>query len=208
MDVVDILKTASYYCGIESELNDLFEYFKGNISRYDPQTGNIFASTTTLLVTIDPQTTKLFNKLTEAFNVALRSICTDKFVLKKEKEIDFKTNQYAVYMLSDMVKVYYVLRDGKKIPFKIKPDGILEIDKPGKVTLVYSYIPPKQNPLGNVDFLFGKVTDIVLALGTASEYLYMIGSFDEAEVIRKRYLEEADKIDNRRNIMPAKRWLK
>lgn len=207
MDVVDILKTASYYCGIESELNDLFDYFKGNITRYDPSTGDIIINTTELLVTIDPQTTRLFNKLTEAFNVALRSICTDKFVLKKEKEIEFVTNQYAVYALSDMIKIYYILRDGKKISFKITPDGILEIDKPGKVTVVYSYLPPKKTPVDSVDFLFGKVSEIVLALGTASEYLYMIGSFDEAEVIRKRYLEEADKIGNKRNVMPAKRWL-
>ncbi len=208
MDVVDILKTASYYCGIETELKDLFDYFKGNISRYDPSTGDIFVNTSELLVTIDPQTTKLFNKLNEAFNVTLRSICTDKFVLKKEKEIEFVTNQYAVYALSDMIKIYYILRDGKKISFKITSDGILEIDKPGKVTLVYSYFPPKKTPTDSVDFLFGKVTEIVLALGTASEYLYMIGSFDEADVIRKRYLEEADKIGNRRKIMPAKRWLK
>ena len=208
MDVVDILKTASYYCGIEHELDALFAYSKGNITRYDPTTGKIFGSSSELLVTIDPQTTQLFNKFIEAFNVTLRSICTDRCVVKREREVEFATNQFPLFYITDMIRLLYILRGGKKIPYKITHTGLIEIDKPGKVTLGYVYLPAKQGPTDSVDFLFGKATELVLALGTASEYLYMIGSFDEAEVIRKRYLEEADKIDNRRGVMPEKRWLR
>ena len=208
MDVVEILRSASFYCGTEREFADLFEYARHNIQRYDPSTGMVFGSSSQLLGTVSTLTLNSWDKMIEAFNITLRSICTDRIVVKKEMELEFVTNKIALYNIHNVNRVYYVMRNGKKIPFSVSDDGLLVIDKPGKVVMGYSYIPPSYGASDSVDFLFGKINETVLALGTASEYLYMVGQYDDAEMIRKRYIEEADKIDNRRKIMPAKRWLK
>lgn len=79
----------------------------------------------------------------------------------------------------------------------------------GKVSVCYSYIPLSAEFNDELDFFGSKITDRILAYGTASEYCLINGQGQDAVVWDKRY-KDALVIACRKRTeikMPKRRWL-
>ncbi len=101
--------------------------------------------------------------------------------------------------------------NNQTIPFKILANGVET--QAGNVTIEYSVFPDVVTILDDIDYYL-KINELIFATGVVSEYLYLKGVFDEANLwadrfksmilVDKEIVEETKAVKNIN--MPSRRW--
>lgn len=189
MNAKNVLKTASLLLNLSEDFGPIFE-----------DSDNVTS-----------ETTDEFNILLSCLNLTISEIATDYIpVMKREKlpiighEIslsDFSSTPHDIYRV--------MLVNGKTIRYKLIDDAIrLDYDNI-YVEIDYSVIPGLVTKDTTNNLFYGKVSDKCLALGTASEYCYIKGFYEEAQMWHERF-KEALIIATRKKSevkLPKRRWI-
>lgn len=93
---------------------------------------------------------------------------------------------------------------GKKKKFKVCTDGI-EVEK-SDLIIEYSYFPDSLSIDDEIDYY--NINELIFSLGVVSEYLFLIGSVDDAYMWDKKFKQNlASMLRPTRNIViPERRW--
>ncbi|MBR1891181.1 MAG: hypothetical protein IJ811_01640 [Clostridia bacterium] len=126
---------------------------------------------------------------------------------------------YATEILTSPDGVYYfsqfssvpkqivkVTRDGKAVKFSVSFDRVTTDSD--RVEITYDRLIKKANDFSDVcEYTDTDVSERMLALGVASEYMLISGLFDQAESYRRRYERAVESVLLKRNkVLKARRW--
>lgn len=157
------------------------------------------------------QTSKNFKVLFNSLNIINNEIASDYFPLMTEEEIDIKNNKIYYDDLTKIVKdIYSIQSIDKSTSYRFKTfENYLNVYAGGRVLVTYSYIPSDLKLTGNISNFGGKITARTIALGVVSEYCFINGIFDEAQIWHKRFVDSIFANLSKKGIvkMPKRKWL-
>jgi len=142
-------------------------------------------------------------------NMVNNNIASSYIELIGEKKINCKKLVIPYSEISDksIIEIKSIVSTGgKKVGFKIMPDGV-SLDSVGDYVITFSYFPEKVTLDDEINYYL-KLNEITFAMGVVGEYLYIKGVIDDAYMWDKRFKNTMfNLLRPKRNIvMPAKRW--
>lgn len=152
-----------------------------------------------------------FNRLLTSLNLCYNEIALEYLPLLVTQKIVVENNKIYLMDLSKELKdVYSItsLDDKKSFKFKVYADYI-STNVNGAVKITYSYVPDELTLNSSINNFLGRVSVKCLALGTAKEYCYLEGLYDDANIWEDRY-KNTLKIQTRKKAeitLPKRRWL-
>ena len=193
MTVIDILRVASEYLHLSDELAVFFdeelELVKDEISE---------------------ETQKKFDKLLLAFNNTINEIATTKFPPKSTFVHYSTSGQNKVKLgeetgkeINKVLKIYSNSR--KNIVFAQVDDEVIFNSDGGYVFIVYSFLPKIYKADDSLDIFYTLGTRLI-AIGVASEYLYLSEIYDDSERLRREFEEGLAMVIQESLAIKARRW--
>ncbi len=160
------------------------------------------SSDTSIDASLDYQT------LLNCYNLIVAEIVSEYYRLTTLEKITINDGVFEYKNLSqNVLAIVKVLNDNyEKVDAKIYPTKLITKINSGYIE--YEYLPCKQNE--NDDFIFENtpITPRIVALGVASEYLFIKGCFAESENYNRKYrnslimsISKCGKIT-----IPARKW--
>lgn len=193
MTVIDILKVASEYLHLSDELSVFFDI-----------------ETNLVTDSISDDVQKKFDKLLLAFNNTINEIATTKFPPKSTFVYFSSLGQNTVNLstetgkeINKVLKIYSNAR--KNIVFAQVEDEVVFNSDGGYVFIVYSFLPKIYKADDSLDIFYTLGTRL-LALGVASEYLYLSEIYDDSERLRNEFEEGLAKVIQESLKIKARRW--
>lgn len=148
-------------------------------------------------------------RLVNCLNLVLDEIACDYFPLMKTENI-LPEDGYKINFSSlskNLLKVYKITNKyGNNIKYKLFPSYIYCPCSSAEIT--YSYKPDKVNLLTDLkDFSF--LTERTIAYGVITEYLILLGQYDEASFWEKRFKDSLLSTYRKRSdiLIKARRWV-
>ena len=150
-----------------------------------------------------------FEKILCAINNICVKIADNLNVLKfreKLKVENFKINFNKLSKKYKTIKKIITVEGNKRLSFK-KFDDYIYINFDGEVYVEYIYFPDKLKSISD-EIVFKNINIRTFALGVISEYCFMIGLFDDAQIWEERFLTEIKSKGDFYNgfVMPRKKW--
>lgn len=151
--------------------------------------------------------TEVVNTLLHCYNAVEDELGRLYFPLVDERELTFDGG---VYVFSDMphvpVKILAVIKDGKKLKFRLYPKYVKAVS--GKLTVRYCYAPTKK-PLLGMSELGEPVSERMMSYGVAAEYCLIGGLVESAEIWESKYREEiaANRAGGGYGRLPQRSWV-
>lgn len=218
MKVLDIIKPVCAYLGLYQDYLNYYmpsakppqEVLQNQISLQDLSM-QINDENTTQPTTIPQEKKDVLSLLILAINNIQQKILKT-INLVTEEEISLENNEINISSLSKKLnKVINIKSSGKKLNFAIvdnciKVNNSYSINKTVKIK--YSYFLPFIESLDDDLPLEVVVKERTIALGVTSEYCYIAGLFDDAEIWHKKFLQElnADSLNLKNFSTPKRSW--
>lgn len=189
MDIKNILKLACLFLGKEN-LENLTEL------------GGLQSSTSA--------EQKELNFLLRCLNLTYSEIASDYIPLLKTENVSTTDGKIVFSNLSKNLCEVKSLKDsgGFKVSYKLYPDYIFADGKDFEIT--YSYLPEVlENFSSSLENFSKKISEKILAYGTAMEYCFISGLYDDAQIWEKRFkdalmVRSGKKTEKR---LPKRRWI-
>lgn len=214
MKVLDITKLACAYLGL---YDDYKNYFEPSVATNEEE---ILPEQIAIdEITDEPHINTMPEEKKTELDLIILSINNMQEKLLKQKplitkqEVKVNDNKIEFSTLPNRLnQVLSIKSKNLKLSFKILDDFIL-VDMPSscsvkEVEIEYSYYLPKVESLKDIVNLDNLVKEHTLALGVASEYCYISGLFDDAEIWNKKFTSELEKDCEQIKsfIMPSRVW--
>lgn len=161
--------------------------------------------------TVDAQTQKEFEIFLKCLNLAYTEISTDYLPILESKQVLVENKKVYLDDISTSIKDIVSVKlasNGKNVKYTLFSNYI-EINAAGYVDIVYSIYPTDLTLSSDIDSFGGKISEKCLALGTASEYCYINGFYDEAEMWDNRFKQSLQIACRKKSeiTLPRRRWL-
>lgn len=147
------------------------------------------------------------NNMLLAVNMTNNNIASNYIDLVGKVSVNNDYNILPFSMISDkdIIEIKSVYSGGKKIDFKVVPEGLKTAR--GNIEILYSYFPSEVGINDVIDY-YTKLNALTFAQGVAGEFLFLKGDIDNAYVWDKKFKQSLiNLIRSKKNlVMPAKRW--
>lgn len=147
--------------------------------------------------------------LVRCFNLVENEVALDHIPLKKRETVSAEDGKIAYAKLSEAPIDILSVRStsGMDIPFELLPDAIGIGGGAKEAEIVYAFAPRKKELGGTSDYS-GKVSERLLAMGAAAEFLLAQGRYEEAAAFEKRFRDavRAANIVRHKLAVRARRW--
>lgn len=161
--------------------------------------------------TVDTQTQKEFEIFLKCLNLVYTEISTDYLPILEKQRVLVENGKVYLDDISESIKdiVSVKLASNEKNVKYTLFSNYIEVGAGGYVDIVYSIYPTALTLTSDIDSFGGKVSEKCLALGTASEYCYINGFYDEAEIWDNRFKDSLQIACRKKSeiILPKRRWL-
>ncbi len=191
MNAKNVLKIASLFLNLTNEFTPIIEEDEN--------------------ATIDTNTQQEFAILLSCLNLTCLDISYDYLPILSTETILVENNKIFFQDLANEPKSIQSITlksNGKNVKYQIFEDYI-KLYANGYVDIVYS-ISPESITLQSDGILFGgRISDKCLAMGTASEYCYVKGFYEEAAMWDERFKQALQVACRKKSevVLPRRRWL-
>ena len=153
---------------------------------------------------------KELNFLLRCLNLTYSEIASDYIPLLKTEKVLTTDGKIVFSNLSKNLCEVKSLKDenGFKVNYKLYPDYILADGKNFEIT--YSYLPEALSSISSTLENFSKkVSEKILAYGTAMEYCFISGLYDDAQIWEKRFKDAILVRSGKKTEikLPKRRWI-
>ncbi len=154
---------------------------------------------------------KEFNTLLKCLNLVLDELASDYLPILHKQQVFVENNKIYLDDLQKSLKEVFAVRipsNLKKVEFKQFP-GFIEVKGNGFLEIIYSINPDYLEIDSEADYFNGRVSDKCFALGVASEYSFINGFYEEAEIWDKRFKDSLINACRKKSeiSLPKRRWL-
>lgn len=214
MKVLDIIKPVCAYLGL---YQDYLTYFEPSISSKEEETlpNQVAINEINPLNVNDSNIPKEKQEILSSLILAINntqekilktiSLVTEEKVLIKDNKIEFSN------FSKKLNRVLSIISNNKKLKYKIfdnyiKLTDTIDFNEP--LLIKYSYFLPFIENLEDEINLDNIIKLKTMALGVASEYCFISGLFDDAEIWNKKFLNELneDSKNIKNFITPKRNW--
>ena len=147
------------------------------------------------------------NELLNITNFVISEIANSYIPMVKEDVISVPSTAVAIADLSEkIVKIIDVQKDGESIKYKTQVNVIKSSRKIDKI--IYQFMPKIYRINQKVEGFTSTLFDSDIAIGVLAEYYLKIGRFDEASLLRKRFLYVLERAKKLKSVVMGERaWL-
>ena len=153
--------------------------------------------------------TKDLNFLLRCLNLTYQEIASDYIPLFATDTVETSSGKIVFSKLTKKLnEIKSVSENGFRVKYMLYPDYIKTDAK--TVDITYSYLPAELTTLtSTLETFTNKVSEMVLAYGTAMEYCFISGLYDDATMWEKRFkdaleIKAAKKSEKK---LPNRRWI-
>lgn len=217
MKVLDVIKLTCAYLGL---YNDYLNYFEPSVNTNSQETlqGQIALQDivpnseeeTSTTLEMPSEKKEILSLLILAFNNTQDKILKNINLITQET-VTLENGKIDISKLSKKLnKVLKIFCNGKKLNYKVL-DNFIVLDNAidyNNIEIEYSYFLPYIETLNDETNLQNLIKLRTFALGVASEYCFISGLFDDAEIWNKKFLQELneDRKSIKNFITPKRSW--
>lgn len=156
----------------------------------------------------DTQTISAVSNMVSLLNMVLCELATSFIPMVYSEKISFYKGSYKISSFKkNAIEIIELLDDyGQKVDYKIVGENILS--NVSKANVTYQYLPENYGLDDVIGYAEKDVSKMTLTCGLAAEFSISEGSFSEAVMWHKRYVEGVNSIFKPRNVKTKSRyWL-